>query len=187
MSQPEAANQALRELEKSKDYGQRRPLQELRPQQVHNVLQGQVHSKLDRVDDRPVTRKHALQKIALSKLDLPDRQRYIYELLELDEDKHVIITCDETPLQFGGSGHPSHVSAPLRDSMFEDSKDPRFTRMQWGAASGDTRALRPVVLWKPESDEVTAELATELAKEQAKLDQLVDRQIEQAAIPHTAE
>lgn len=49
------------------------------------------------------------------------------------------------------------------------------------------RPKRRVVIWTPESDDLTAELATKLKAIQAKLDAIVDHQIEQAKQPRTLE
>ena len=78
----------------------RQALRELDAKQVHNIAQGRLHSSLDSIDQRPVTRKRALEKPALSKLNLPDRKRYIDHILSLD-DSTILISCDETPIEFG--------------------------------------------------------------------------------------
>jgi hypothetical protein len=106
----------------------RKPLGELNAKQIHNIAQGQLHSSLDPVDQRPVTRKRALEKPALSKLNLIDRERYIEHILSLDSST-ILISCDETLLEFGGVGH-THVSAPRGVVVYADqASDPCFLKI----------------------------------------------------------
>lgn len=90
----------------------REPLKELDDKQVYNICHGELYGALDVVDSKPITRKKALVKIALDKLDLADRKRHYEAILAMKDEEVLLITCDETPVDFGGSGGPTHVSAP---------------------------------------------------------------------------
>jgi hypothetical protein len=111
------------------------------------------------VEQKPITRKKALNRIALAKLDLEDRKRYIHQILALKASETELILCDETPIDFGGCGGKQHVSATKGISVYSDVTDPRFSRMQWDSASTEMRPKRRVVIWRPESDDLTIELA----------------------------
>lgn len=125
-SQPQAANYSMDSV---RDISIRKPLQELGTQQVHNILRGKAHCQADPVDKRPIHRKRALNKIALEKLDLDDRKRYIEQVLALKAEEVELIFCDETPLDFGGCGGKNHVSALKGVDIYSDQFDPRFSRM----------------------------------------------------------
>ena len=122
-----------------------KPLGELNAKQIHNITQGQLHSSLDPIDQHPVTQKRALEKPALSKLNLINRERYIEHILSLDSST-ILISCDETLLEFGGVGH-THVSAPCGVVVFSDqASDPHFSKMQWDVACTDTRVKHPCLV-----------------------------------------
>lgn len=105
---------------------------------------------LPQIDSRPITRKRALEKLALAKLNLDNRKRYIELILSLDPANTILISCDETPLEFGGAGH-THVSVPRGDVVYADeASDSHFSKMQWDAASNDTRVVRPYLIWDRE-------------------------------------
>jgi hypothetical protein len=186
--QEEGANHAflrVRNCQTNTTSTPREPLGELDAKQVHNILQGKLHSEADPIDPRPITRKRTLEKPALYKLDLNDRKRYIHHILNLEASKTILISCDETPLEFGGSGY-SHVSAPRGVVVYTDeASDPRFTKMQWDAASNDTRVLRPCLIWNREEEEETSALAQRLDFQVSKLKARVDHNKQQASIAGT--
>lgn len=186
-NQEEAANLLFKRARKLDDSSRRQPLRPLKAPQVHNIAQGLYHSALDKVNKKPITRKKPLQKIALEKLNLPHRERYIEEILLMKPSEVELILCDETPIDFGGCGGHKYVSAPAGEKVYQGVVDPRSSRMQWGAVSSDLRLKRRIVVWAPESDDLTAQLARELAEAQAELDSEVDRQRERAMQPGTAE
>jgi hypothetical protein len=110
----------------------RKPLGEFDAKQFYNMTLGQLHSQADPIDSRPITRKRALESPSIQKLDFTDRKRYIEFILALDESKTILISCDETPLEFGGSGH-THVSAPRGEVVYADeASDPRFSKIHLG-------------------------------------------------------
>jgi hypothetical protein len=59
--------------------------------------------------------------------------------------------------------------------------------MQWACAASDTRVKRRLVAWKPESSDLTSELAQKLASTQQQLDERVDYQRVQAGVQNTPE
>ena len=65
-----AVNKAWRDIRKIGDSTTRRPLQELKAQQVQNLCQSKAHSSKYSEDSKPITRKRALSKPPLRKLDL---------------------------------------------------------------------------------------------------------------------
>jgi hypothetical protein len=131
--QVDATNNAFKRVRTEHTTTTRMPLGELDAKQVHNITQGRLHSQKDPIDSTPITRKRTLEKPALLKLDLHDRKRYIELILGLDPSNTILISCDETPLEFGGSGH-THVSAPRSVVVYtEKASDPRFSKMQCGS------------------------------------------------------
>jgi hypothetical protein len=100
-------------------------------------------NEASRNNSKPITRKRALQKPALEKLDLKAREAYIEWIIKLKEQDVLLIGCDETPMEFGGSSY-RHVSAPEGVSIYIDERnDTRFSKMQWAASCSDTRVKRP--------------------------------------------
>ncbi|KAF2808966.1 uncharacterized protein BDZ99DRAFT_533224 [Mytilinidion resinicola] len=183
--QVDAANQAFERVRKDHTTTQRKPLGTLDAKQVHNILQGKEHSQADPIDSKPIPRKRTLEKKALSKLDLDDRKRYIELILSLDPHNTILISCGETPVNFGGTGH-THVSAPRGVDIYtDDAHDPRFIKMQWDAASNDTRVKRPCLIWNYEEQEETIDLARRLDFQVSKLKARVDHNKHQALIPGT--
>lgn len=136
---------------------------------------------------RPITRKNALNKIALEKLDLAYRQRYIQFILALDPYETELIFCDEIPVDFGGSGNEQYVLAPRSEDHYASVEDPRFSLMQWDSMSSFLDAKRHFAVWKLKSDELTAELAKGLSTAQRLIDEYTEYQIKQASIKHTPE
>jgi hypothetical protein len=183
--QEEAANFAFERVRNNHTTTTRKPLGELSAKQVHNITQGQLHSQADTIDSRPITRKRALEKPAIKKLDLDDRKRYCDLILGLDESKTILISCDETPLEFGGSGH-THASAPQGEVVYADeASDPRFSKMQWDAASNDTRVKRPCLVWNREEQEETGVLMQKLAHQNKLLHDRVNHNRAEAQKPGT--
>lgn len=186
-SQEEAANAAFKRVRKGRTTTTRKPLGELDSKQVYNITQGSIHSKADTIDSRPISRLRALEKVPFHKLNLPQRKEYCEWILSLDPAKTILIGCDETPLDFGGSGH-THISAPRGSMVFADqASDPRFKKMQWDAASNDVRVTRPCVIWNREEEEDTEILRQKLAKEVALLKQKVHEKRTNAKRPGTWE
>ena len=147
--QTEMANYTLSKMRRN---DAREPLKELSNKQVHNICMDEAHCKQDPVDSRPLPRKRALEKPSLEKLDLPDRERYINQILSFQTKKTLLICVDETPIAFGGSQH-HHVTAPSGVSVYVRQDRPCFTKMQCAAACADTRVPRPHTVWKSENEE----------------------------------
>jgi transposase len=187
LSQQDAANKAWKRARKNDVPPQRRALGELAPAQVHNICQGEKHNECDNYKKKPIRRLRALRKPALRKLDLLHRKRYCEQILAMDPRTTVIILCDETPMQFGGSGGRQHASAYAGDIVYQDQEDPRFSRMQWDSCSSDIRAKRRIAIWTPEDDELKADLARKLQEAQVTLDAVVMGQRERAGQPGTPE
>lgn len=183
--QVEAGNFAYERVRTDHTTTQRKPLGELNAKQIHNITQGRLHSEKDPIDSLPITRKRTLEKPALSKLNLDERKRYIEYILTLDEDKTILISCDETALEFGGAGH-THVSAPRGVVVYTDeASDPRFSKMQWDAASNDTRIKRPCLIWNREEQEESQVLAQKLEHQNKLLRSRVDYNRREASRPGT--
>jgi hypothetical protein len=183
--QDEAANFAFERVREGHTTTPRQPLGTLNAKQVHNITQGALHSQADSIDIRPITRKRALEKPGLLKLNMRDRKRYIEFILSLDPDKTVLIGCDETPLEFGGSGH-THVSAPRGIVVYADeASDPRFSKMQWDAAATDTRIKRPCIVWNREEQQETEVLMQKLAHQNHLLQARVEHNRQEASKPGT--
>lgn len=176
ISQPEAAN---RTLSHSRLYDFNTPLKPLDPCQVHNIAVSKPHCMADPVDQRPITRKRAIEKTSLDRLNLDDRRRYCDYLLSLPASA-ILINCDETPIDYGGSAH-AHVSAPAGETVYIGHRDPRFTHMQWAAASSEIRLPRPHLIWEPETEEDAEALLNRLRTQQAVLDGLVLEKRQKAA------
>jgi hypothetical protein len=187
MSQHKAANLGYQKHRKHDQNQQRRHLGELKPTQVHNICHNNAHNQLDTIKQKPITRKKALRKPALEKLNLPKREQYVNQLRLMTAAKDELIVCDETPIQFGGSGIKQHASAYAGDVVFQDQKDSRFQRMQWDAASTALTVRRRWLAWKPENAELTASLVKRLEEAQDILDTEVRRQREAATHPDTTE
>ena len=181
--QVEAANYTLQRM---RGNDAREPLKELSDKQVHNICMDEAHCKQDPVDSRPLPRKRALEKPALEKLDLLDRQRYIDQILSLPSQYTLLITTDETPITFGGSQH-RRVTAPRGVVVYVGMETSCFTFMQWAAACADIRVSRPHAVWKSENEEEINELKAKLDAEVQLLNDLVDKQRSQALIPGTPE
>ena len=181
--QTEAANYALHQMRRN---DAREPLKELSNKQVHNICMDEAHCKQDLVDSRPLPRKRALEKPSLDKLDLPDRERYINELLRLLSQNTLLICTDETPITFGGSQH-RRVTAPRGVAVYTGMTKPYFTHMQWAAACADTRVTRPHAVWKSENEKDINELKVKLDVEVQLLCNLVDEQRSKASTPGIAE
>lgn len=153
ISQVEAANEAYKRCRNGRTSTKRHPLGELNATQVHNITQGKAHSAADYIDSKPISRLRGNEKPPLKSLDLKDRQRFCKWILSLDPDNTILIGCDETPIDFGGTGH-THISAPKGSRVFADqASDPRFKKMQWDAASNDCRITRPCIVWQVEDEE----------------------------------
>ena len=181
--QVEAANYTLQRM---RGNNAREPLKELSNKQVHNICMDRAHCKQDLVDNRPLPRKRALEKPSLDKLDLPDRQRYIDQILSFQTKKTLLICVDETPITFGGSQH-HRVTAPSGVSVYVGHDNPLFTKMQCAAACADTRVPQPHVVWNRENHEDIQELQAQLDTEMRLLTDLVDKQQSNASTPGTAE
>ena len=181
--QVETANDALHRMRQN---DAREPLKELSNKQVHNICMDKAHCKQDPSDSRPIPRKRALEKPALEKLDLPDRERYINELLRLPAQNTLLICADETPINFGGSRH-HRISAPRGEVRYIGQTKSCFTKMQWAAACADTRVPRPHKVWKTENEEDIKDLQAQLDAEMRLLAGLVDEQRSKALIPGTPE
>ena len=164
----------------------REPLKELSNKQVHNICMDKAHCKQDLSNNRPLLRKQALEKPSLKKLDLPDRERYINEILRLPPQNILLICADETPITFGGSQH-RRVTAPRGVAVYVGMEKPYFTHMQWAAACADTRVPRPHAVWKTENEEEINELKAKLDDEVQLLADLVDKQQSNASTPGTPE
>lgn len=108
----------------------RQPIGLLDSKQIHNILQSEAHGRHQiGLDLKPITRKRALEKPHLSKLDLDDRKRFVELILALDSDKTILIGCDETPISCRGIGH-THVSALKGFTVYTDKAvDSRFSKM----------------------------------------------------------
>ena len=175
----EAANRVYRKLRSKNN---RKPLKELAPQQVRNILRGAAHSMTDPRDTKPITRKRTLPKKKLNNNDLTAREQYCNQVLEMRQADYVLIAVDETPIDFGGSGGRQHVSAPVGVTDYSSKKDPRFSIMQWAAASSETRPQRPHCIWTPESNEISDQLMQKFNAAKEILQKEVDRQREQSQI-----
>lgn len=147
---------------RSRDFDQ--PSNDLDPRQVRNIAVSHAHRMADPEGQRPITRKRALEKTSLDRPNLDDRRRYCDYLLSLP-DSAILINCDLTTIDFGGSAQ----------------KDPRFTHMQWAAACSDTRLPRPHLIWEPETEEDAGALLDRLHSQQAVLDSVVTGYRQKAA------
>lgn len=117
------------------------------------------------LNQKKITRKRAPKKPRSNKLDLAHRGRYIKWILSLHEAKTILISCNETFLSFGSTGH-IYVSAPRGVTVYTDkAEDPRFVKMQWDATASGSRITRPCVIWnkKEEEEEETYVLLRKLA------------------------
>ena len=173
-------------LERMRRNDAREPLKELSNKQVHNICMDIAHCKQDPIDSRPLTRKRALEKPSLSKLDLPDRQRYIDQILSFQTKKTLLICVDETPITFGGSQH-HRVTAPRGVSTYVGQDKPFFIKMQCAAACADTRVRRPHAVWNRETEEELDCLKAKLDAEVQLLRDIVDEQRSKASTPGTPE
>ena len=122
---------------------------------------------------------------ALIKLDLGDRKRYIDQVHTMNDDDTIVISCDETPLVFGGAEH-THISAPQGINIYADeASDPRFSKMQWDAACSDIRVKRPWLVWdREEKGEITA-MTVKLEAQNERLRAEVDHNRMEATKPGT--
>lgn len=189
-SQVEAVNQAykrVRTCQLNLRSGARKPLGDLAPQQVHNITQGKAHSAKDSIDSRPISRLRAVEKVPLHRLDLEAREKFCRWIQALDKDNTILIGCDETPLEFGGSGH-THISAPKGTTVYTDKRsDPRFKKMQWAASSNELRVTRPCLDWTVEEEEDAKTLSQSLARQVAILKETVDKKRANCTVPGTTE
>jgi hypothetical protein len=186
-SQEDAANEANSRVRNIN----RKPLTQLNVKQVHNITQTEAHGRhqygKDGLDARPITRKRALEKPRLNKLDLDHRKRYIEQILALDEDNTILIGCDETPIEFGGTGH-THISAPKGITVYADeASDPRFSKMQWDAASNDLRVTRPCIVWNKEDKQEAEVLTQKLTHQVGLLQAKVNYNRAEASKPRTTQ
>ena len=182
-NQVETANYTLHQMRRN---DAREPLKELSNKQVHNICINEAHCKQDPSDNHPLLRKRALEKPSLKKLDLPDRERYINEILRLPPQNTLLICADETPITFKGSQH-CRVTAPRGVAMYVGMEKPYFTHMQWAAACADTRVPRSHAVWKTENKEEINELKAKLNNEMQLLADLVNKQQSNASTPDTPE
>ena len=178
-SQHDAANRVYKRMRHT-------TLQELPAAQVHNITHSNAHCEADPVNQEPITRKRGVEKAALVRLDLQHRKQLIEQILSFEDNKVVLIAVDETPIDFGGAPH-RRVSAPRGVTVFVDSLDPRFTKMQWAAASTDTSLQRPWRCWNRETEEEGDKLIAKLGIAKQRLLERVEEQRRRARIEGTKE
>ena len=98
--QVEAANYTLQQM---RGNNARESLKKLSNKQIHNIYMNRAHCKQDLINNHPLPRKRALEKPSLNKLDLPDQQQYIDQILSFQTKKTLLICIDETPITFKSS------------------------------------------------------------------------------------
>ncbi|SMR46070.1 unnamed protein product [Zymoseptoria tritici ST99CH_1E4] len=192
--QTEAGNHAIQQLRQTRQSDvstttctRRRPLQELDNRQIHNILRSKEHCAADPFDKRPVKPLRGIEKPALSKLDLPDRERHCDVIEGLNPHTTILITCDETPVDFGGSLGHQRILAPQGTTPYVDQHDPRYMRIQWAGACFDTSIERPWACWGPGEDEDSLQLTQKLAASQKILDNKVEEQRARCSIQGSVE
>ena len=183
-NETEAANRVYKKQRPKSD---RKPLQPLNVKQVHNILRGRAHSNADPLDKRPITRKRCLTKKRLTAINLAERKAYCDKLLSMQSSDYLLICVDETRIDFGGCSGHARGSAPLGMNIYASDYDPRFSKMQWAAASSDTRIERPHHIWTPEDHVLSEELRTKFEQAKLQLRQEVDRQRQASLIEGTSE
>jgi hypothetical protein len=122
-----AANRAMQSM---RNNDARMPLKPLSSNQVNKILTSKEHGMKDPVDNRPVTRHKQLRRPPLSKLKLPHRKVHIEKVLKMRDSNTVIVTCDETPIEYGGDPL-RQVLASAGTTHYTDDTKPVFTLMQW--------------------------------------------------------
>ena len=178
---------ANRVFKRARNKSDRTPLKPLDTKQVHNLRHAPEYCKADYIDSRALARKRAIVKKGLTEKDYELRKQYVEELLGLRNDDTVLIPTDETPCGFGGDSTKQHVTAPVGETVFTTARAESFTRMQWAGACSDTRVRRPHLIWEPEKDEQTLDLAKQLEEQNALAQEEVQRQIRASEDPNTPE
>ena len=164
----------------------REPLKKLSNKQVYNICIDEAHCKQDLSDNRPLLRKQALKKPSLKKLDLPNRERYINEILRLPPQNTLLIYTNETPITFRGSQH-RRVTTLRGVAVYIKMEKPYFTHIQWAVACANTCVLWPYTVWKTKNEKKINELKAKLNNKIQLLANLVNKQQLNVSISGTLE
>ena len=89
-------------INKIKQNDTKEPLKKLSNKQVHNIYINKTHCKQDPINSCLLPHEQTLKKPSLKKLNLPDQERYINQILNLPSQNIFFIYVDETPITFRG-------------------------------------------------------------------------------------
>ena len=133
-----------------------------------------AHCKQNLSNNHPLLRKQALEKSSLKKLDLPNWEWYINNILRLPPQNTLFICADETPITFRGSQH-RRITAPRRITVYIRMKKPYFIYMQWAAACINIHIPQPHTIWKTENEKEVNKLKVKFNNKMQLLANLVNK------------